>query len=158
MPPRRTRTVAPRPVDDVPLDGEENVKPDGRTRAARQVRRVQAATADDKVRLPAGERAVEVADGVITAELSGRSFRLAESIGLMPLMEWAAAQDDIDTRNSVALLGFYRVLQDLVHEDDWPDFRKHAREQKSTDKELVAFQNAAVEALAARPTEEPEAS
>lgn len=153
MPPRRTRTVLP--VEDDYLD--EAPAHDER-RPAAQARRVQAATADPKVRLPRGERAAESANGELSAAIAGRHFRLADSIGLMPLMEWAAAQDEVDTRNASQLLGFYRVLQDLVHPAEWQAFKAFTREHKCDDTDFAAFQNAAMEALAARPTEAPEAS
>jgi hypothetical protein len=160
MPPRRSRTVAP---DDVllPADEPQDTVPAAfaaSTPAKRAARRVQAATADPKVRIPEGERAAEIADGVLTAPIAGRSFRLSETIGLMPLMEWAAASDEVDVSNAGTLITFYRLLKDLVHEDDWAAFRSYTREQKCDDNELLAFQNAAMEALAARPTAAPAAS
>jgi hypothetical protein len=162
MPPRRTRQVAP--VDDAPVtadepqDTQDTVPEAFKPKRARAVRRVQSATADSKVRLPEGKRATEVADGVLTVAIAGRSFRLTETVGLMPLMEWVAASEGVDTSNVPTMLSFYRVLQDLVHEDDWAAFRAHTREQKCDDKELMAFQSAAMEALAARPTRRPATS
>jgi hypothetical protein len=169
MPPRRTRQVAPpAPADDAFLpddtpaaaDAPQDTVPEAfkpkRARAA--ARRVQSATADPKVRLPQDKRAVEVADGVVTAEIAGRSFRLTEVVGLMPLMEWVAASEGVDTSNVPTMLSFYRVLQNLVHEDDWAAFRAHTREQKCEDTEFMAFQSAAMEALAARPTRRPATS
>lgn len=138
MPPRRTRTVTP-------------------AEAQTAARRVQSATADDKVRLPRAKRAVDKPAG-LSAPIAGRHFRLSESIGLMPLMEWAAAQDEVDTRNVSQLLGFYRVLEDLVHPDDWAAFKAYTRERKCDDTDFAAFQNAAMEAIAAFPTEAPETS
>jgi hypothetical protein len=166
-PQRRTRRIAP--VEDVeaPVLSDPEVPEAlaaprrGRPRknaSASQLRRVQAATTDEKVRLPAGKRAAEIADGELAAPIAGRMFRLSDSIGLMPLMEWAASRDEVDTTNTGALLSFYRILQDLVHPDDWQEFRAHTRENKCIDEEFIAFQAAALEALAARPTREPAAS
>jgi hypothetical protein len=171
---RRTRTVAPRLVEDAELPqdtppGEEagDTAPapvrkaaNGRRASSRtaQARRLQAATSDPKVRLPEGERAVEVADGQLAAPIGGKLFRLSDSIGLMPLMEWAASNDEVDTQNVTQLVTFFRVLQDLVHEDAWTEFRAFTREAKCTDKDFVDFQNAAMEAIAARPTPEPAGS
>lgn len=152
--PRRTRTV--RPVEDVPLDGA--VKPDGRTRAARQLRRVQAATADPKTRLSGDAAPAEIADGEITVPVAGRRFRVAESMGLMPLLEWAAVSEEIDVDNQAQLASLFRLLKDLVDERDWAEFRKYTREEKCNDEDFVGFVNAAIEAIAARPTEEPASS
>lgn len=167
MPPRRTRQVVPAdlPAEDAPAISavaevtelpEAFAAPSPRKRAARQL---QAATADSKTRLPEGKRAVETRKGELKAPLKGRYFRLSGEIGLMPLMEWAAAADDgIDVGSSQALISFFRILQDLVHSGDWASFRKYARDERCTDEELLAFQSAAMEALAARPTREPAAS
>lgn len=153
-PQRRTRRVAP--VQDVEVASD--VLGEAPARSASQLRRVQAATADPKARLPKDKQAAEVADGVLVAPISGRYFRLSESIGLMPLMEWAAAQEEVDARNFAQLLGFYRVLKDLVHPDEWLEFKAFTREAKCGDADFAAFQNAAVEAITARPTQEPAAS
>jgi hypothetical protein len=158
MPPRRTRQIAPAAEtvqDEVPAAFTAPV-----TAAPRktQARRVQSATANPKVRLPKEKRAVENVNGDLKAEIAGRYFRLAESIGLMPLMEWAAAQDEVDVRDANQLLSFYRILQDVVHPDDWQEFKAFTRKEKCTDAQFVAFQNAAMEAIAARPTAAPETS
>lgn len=164
--PARTRQVAPASVplpQDVPGEVVSEAAevppalaaPKQRKNAAR---RIQAATSDEKVRLPAGKRAVEVSDGMLKAEIGGKWFRLSDSLGLMPLMEWAAARDEVDVTNASALVGFYRVLQDIVHTDDWAAFKSHTRLSKTTDQQFIDFQNAAMEAMAARPTEVPEAS
>lgn len=160
MPPRRTRQVAPVPLPDsteaVQDDVPEALAAPVRRKAA--ARRVQAAMSDEKVRIPPGKRAVEVADGELRAPLAGRYFKVAESIGLMPLMEWAAALDTVDVRNVTELASRFRMLKAIVHPDEWDDFRKHATEAKSNGDDLMDFQNAAIEAMAARPTGEPAAS
>jgi hypothetical protein len=159
---RRTRQVAPVPL---PNDSEavQDTVPEvpaalQRRKPARAARRVQAATAEEKVRLPADERAVEVADGELRVPVAGRYFRVVESIGIMPLMEWASALDSIDVRNVAELASRFRLLKALVHPEDWDEFRAYTTEAKSSGDDLLAFQNAAVEAMAARPTEEPAAS
>jgi hypothetical protein len=163
-PQRRTRKVAPAaaPVDDagLPQDTPPEIpsalaNPNRRKAAAR---RVQAATGEEKVRMPQAKRAGETKDGVIVAPIKGKYFKLADSIGLMPLMEWAASSDEVDGRNASQILGLYRVLQDIVHEDDWAEFKQFCREAKAIDQDFIDFQNAAMEAIAARPTQEPAAS
>ena len=155
-PQRRTRRVAPaEPVTDVPLP-EDAPRP--RSKSASQLRRVQSATANEKVRLPEAKRAAEVADGQLAAPLAGRVFRIESSVGLMPLMEWAVARAETDTTNGIELLALYHILKDIVHPDDWDEFCKHARESKCGDQEFADFQNAALEAIAARPTRAPATS
>lgn len=170
-PVRRTRKVAPATpandsVEDVTLPPDESAVAEAATelasptrvrRQGTQLRRVQAAVVDEKVRVPRAKRATETTEG-ISAPIKGRSFRLSEGIGLMPLMEWAASADEVDGTNSTRLASFFRVLRDLVHPDDWNAFRAYTREQKCSDADFIAFQNAAFEAIAARPTQEPAAS
>lgn len=160
MPPRgrpRQAVVELPGTDEVP---EAFAAPASRARSASQVRRVQEAAADAKTRLPKDQRAAERADGHIYAPIAGKQFRLSpDGIGLMPLMEWAAAQDgELDIANNAVLVSFYRVLKDLVHPDDWQAFRVHTRDERCNDEDFLNFQNAAIEALAARPTAEPAAS
>jgi hypothetical protein len=158
---RRTRQVAPEPEPDVP---DEAVAPETVPAALRRkparaaARRVQAATSDAKTRLPEGKRAVETADGELRAPVAGRYFKIAESVGIMPLMEWAAALDTVDTGNIPELAGRFRLLRAIVHPDDWDEFRVHTTEAKCNGDDLLAFQNAAIEAMAARPTVVPAAS
>jgi hypothetical protein len=163
MPPaatRRARTARPvedaRPVDE--LGAAFGIEEPPRVKARRQARRIQSATADPKVRLPENERAVEVADGELSAPLAGHYFRLQESIGLMPLMEWAAATAEVDPDNQVQLAGLFNLLKDLVDPEDWAEFRKVSREAKCNDEDFVKFVNAAMEAIAARPTAAPATS
>lgn len=153
-PQRRTRRVAPAETDEVL--GEAKATPV--RKSASQLRRVQAATAEPKVRLPDGERGVEVDEGVLAAPIAGKMFRLQDSIGLMPLMEWAAATDEVDAGNQAQLAGLYRLLKDLVDPEEWNEFRAFTREGKTGDEDFIKFVNAAIEVIAARPTGEPASS
>jgi hypothetical protein len=122
-------------------------------RASTAAARTQLKTADQSARVAREVRAGEGKDGGMTAPLHGRDFRLAEDVGIMPLMEWAASADRT-VANADGLRAVYYVLQDAVHEDDWAEFRKFARENKIPATELLDFANAALEALAGRPTED----
>lgn len=126
-------------------------------RPAAQLRRVQGATADPKVRIPVEESAVE-ASGAMMVPAGDKLFTIQESIGLMPLMEWAVATEDVDAGNQGQLASMFRLLKDLVAPDQWMDFRKHTSEAKWGPDEFVKFINAAIEAMAARPTQEPATS
>jgi hypothetical protein len=121
----------------------------GDTRAATTQLRV----ADQSARTGKDTRAKVAKEGTLTAPLRKREFRLAEDVGIMPLMEWAAASDR-DVASADGLRAVFYVLQDAVHEDDWAEFRKFAREEKVDATELLEFANSALEALAGRPTED----
>jgi hypothetical protein len=112
--------------------------------------------ADQEARVAKAKRATDL-HGALTAPLAGKDFRLAENVGIMPLMEWAASSD-VDVASADGLRAVYYVLKDAVHEDEWAEFRKFARDEKLEATELLDFANAALEALAGRPTEEPSGS
>lgn len=120
----------------------------GDTRAARS----QMKTADQSARVSKETRSDEGKGGILTAPLRDREFRLADDVGIMPLMEWAAASDQ-DVASAAGLRAVFYVLQDAVHADDWHEFKRYSREEKLDATELLEFANAALEALAGRPTE-----
>lgn len=168
-PARRTRRIVP--ADVVPetapaaayaqATGQETPaafapKP-RKPRAKAVARRVQAAVADPAVKLPADKSVVETDEGP-KAPLGDKYFRVVNKVGTMPLMEWASVADGSETSRLVQLASFHRLLKATVHEDDWNDFRAHATEQAYEDEPLYAFLNAAIEAMAARPTQEPATS
>lgn len=125
MPPARARTT-------------------GDSRAAR----TQLRTADEDARTAKETRAK-----AHTVPLREKEFRLAEDVGIMPLMEWAAASD-VDVASADGLRAVFYVLKDIVHPDEWAEFRKFTRENKASADELLDFANAGLEVLAGRPTEE----
>jgi hypothetical protein len=109
-------------------------------------------TADQSARVSKETRSDEGKGGILTAPLRDREFRLADDVGIMPLMEWAAASDQ-DVASAAGLRAVFYVLQDAVHADDWHEFKRYSREEKLDATELLEFANAALEALAGRPTE-----
>jgi hypothetical protein len=156
----RTRVVAP-----VPLPAPEEARdavPEAfaaKTVRKRQVRRAQMATADQKVALPPQERAAEdPGTGDLKATIAGRTFRLSDRIGFMTVMEFAAIQADGELTDSVFALLMFRMMKDLVHPQEWDAFRAHTRDAKCSAADFTQFQNAALEAITARPTGAPAAS
>lgn len=131
----------------------------GDTRAATS----QLRAADQAARVGKDNRAQVAAAGQLTAPLVikgkngekalSKDFRLAEDVGIMPLMEWAASSDR-DVASADGLRAVFYVLQDAVHEDNWAEFRQWSRENKAAAGDLLDFANAALEALAGRPTED----
>ena len=119
----------------------------------------QLKTVDQSARVGAGSRAKEEA-GELTVPLKNKDgsevfeSRLADEVGIMPLMEWVAAAEGKKDETSKSLVAVYHVLEDTVHEDDWDEFRAFGREHKLQAKEYGEFINSALEAVAGRPTEE----
>ncbi len=130
----------------------------------------QLKTADQSARVSKTSRAKAQGSGELTAPLvhtvkeadgtetqASRDFRLAQDVGIMPLMEWAASAD-VDVSSADGLRAVFYVLKDAVHEDEWAEFRKYARDHKVPATDLLDFANAALEALAGRPTGESSGS
>lgn len=119
---------------------------------------LQLATQDQDARVPEEDRAVTVNNEEVVAPLCEKMFRIDLDTGLMPLMEWAAANDSENPENAPQLAALFYLLKDVVHPDDWDAFRKHARDSRAKGPDFVKFQNAAAEAIAAVPTEQPASS
>ncbi len=96
-------------------------------------------------------------DGKLLHEIVSQDFRLSEDVGVLPLMEWVSAADN-GGENAKSLVAIFHVLEDTVHEEDWDEFRQFSRKNKAQAKDFGDFINAALEALAGRPTEEPSGS
>jgi hypothetical protein len=121
-----------------------------------QAATLQLRTADQAARAAKSSRARVSNAGQLTVPLvhkhangteSGHEFRLGHSPSIMALMEWGAST------GGESLVAAFNVLKDLVHEDDWDEFRVYARENNIGAGEFGDFINAATEALAGRPTE-----
>jgi hypothetical protein len=122
-------------------------RPTGDARAAK----VQLGTADQDARVAKDKRAkLEAEHG--TAPLRDRKFMLNQIPSVMALMEWGAST------GGDGLPAAFHVLEDIVHPDDWAEFRKFAREEHVEPDELADFINAAMEGLAGRPTVGPSGS
>ncbi len=121
----------------------------------------------------------KVAEGTVTdegkVELLGKQFRIAEKIGLMPLLKFASASD-MSTEDPRALSAIYSLLKDCVYEGtpgcgeceqctagqetacktydkgDWGAFEQHAIDTKADAEELLAVITQVLEVVSGRPT------
>jgi len=85
-----------------------------------------------------------------------KEFRLAEKVGLMPLMRFAhMASSGMDTDQDfmVAMASIYTMIKDVIHEDEWAIFQQHAIDTKAGETELLGVVHQAVEIMTSRPTE-----
>jgi hypothetical protein len=90
-----------------------------------------------------------------TFEFMGKEFRLAEKVGLMPLMRFAhMASTGMDTDDDfmVAMATIYEMIQDVIHEDQWAAFQQHAIKTKAGEEDLLGVVHQAIEIMTARPT------
>lgn len=134
----------------------------------------------------------KIADGVVDesgkVELLGRKFRVAEKIGLMPLLKFASASD-MSTEDPRALSAVYSMLRDCIYEGrpgcgtcerctgdpengvtgdqkmcklydkgDWADFEQHAIDTKADADELLEVISQVMEVISGRPTSPPPGS
>lgn len=83
--------------------------------------------------------------------LLGKQFRIADKVGLMPLLKFAAFSD-MATSDSRALGAMYAMLRDCIHPDDWRAFEDHATDTKADADDLLDVITKAIEAISGRPT------
>lgn len=114
---------------------------------------------DEAVRVQAKTEGVDLPRDPATGELlrkvpfMGREFRIANEVGLLPLMEFAYhANSGMDTSDMGALAAMYEMLRDCIHPEDWPAFRAYATAKKAGAEQLMETVQAATELLTARPT------
>lgn len=116
--------------------------------------------------------------------LAGESFRVAEKVGLMPLLKFSHAAD-LSTNDARAYSAMYEILRDVIleaeepcgqcpgcklldkptardctvaDEGDWDKFQDHAVACKADADELMDVVEQAIKLIAARPTESPSSS
>lgn len=144
----------------------------------RELARLQAEAAAPAPESP-GEPAT-VAGTVIdqrgTIEFMGERFRIADKIGLMPLLKFSA-HADMATSDPRALGAMYAMLRDCIHggspgcgqcaacrdgdetrcksydPGDWRRFEEHAIDTKAEADDLLDVITKAIEVISGRPTE-----
>ena len=131
---------------------------------------------------PPAKAEIVVAGEVITSdrtvEFMGKRFRIADKVGLMPLLKFSAFSD-VDVGDPRALGALYAMLRDCIHpgtpgcgecEDckngadracakydagDWHAFEDHAMETKAEADDLMDVVTKTIELIAGRPTQPP---
>jgi hypothetical protein len=136
--------------------------------------------------VPQTEKAVAITPGGVaenarTVEFLGRRFRVAEKIGLMPLLKFSAFSD-VAVSDPRALGAMYAMLRDCIHpghpgcgecadckngseqacpefdRGDWHAFEDHAMDTKADADDLMDVITATMELISGRPTKPPAAS
>lgn len=96
------------------------------------------------------------ASGVSVVTLLGRPFKVADKVGLMPLLRFAhmagqgLAADDME-----ALGAMYDLLRGVIADDDWGAFQSHASMMRADQDDLLEAVREAIEMMTARPTVRP---
>lgn len=109
--------------------------------------RTQLKTADQSARVAKESRARDDKDALLVP-LRDKEWLIGHAPSLMTFMEWTAATGGEN------LVATYHVLEELVHEEDWTEFKKFCRKEDIDPEEFGVFINAGLEALAGRPTGE----
>lgn len=88
-----------------------------------------------------------------TVDLCGKSFRIAERVGALPLMRFAkVAKAGTDADEMAGLAAVYDLLGQVVDPDDWAAFEKHADASHADGDMLLEVVKQAFVVIAARPT------
>lgn len=99
--------------------------------------------------------AVELADED-SIVFEGERFRIADKIGLMPLMRFAkVAKAGVDSNEMEGLAAMFDLLQQCVHPDEWVRFEQHANDTRADGDSLMMVTQDVMTKLSERPTKRP---
>lgn len=99
-----------------------------------------------------------MSEGVVLddrVECMGHFYRVADKVGLMPLMRFAFVSKNVDEADLEALVSIYEMLKDCIHADDWDRFVREMTEDKAEVEDLLPVVNSTFELLSARPSKRP---
>lgn len=89
-------------------------------------------------------------------EFMGQTFKMADSIGMWPLIAFSLAQKrGIDSADMNALASIGEMVLDCLDESEWPRFERHATATKANAEHLMELVQKVIEAVAARPSQPP---
>ena len=103
-------------------------------------------------RAPAGTRARQTKPPPPSITFMGEKYRIADKIGVMPLLMFAAAAESgLSLSDQKGLAAMYRMLEDCIHPDDWGRFQTDITFKKVDDLDkLMKLTNDAVEMMQAK--------
>jgi hypothetical protein len=93
---------------------------------------------------------------VSDVDFCGERFRMADRVGLMPMMRFAkVAKAGVDSDDLAGLTAMYDLLEQCLAEDEWDRFQAHADKTRADGEELMGVVAKVFEVLSARPTRRP---
>jgi hypothetical protein len=117
----------------------------------------RAATSTHEVQ--AAAEGVEIVGDGRKVSLLGAEFRMADKIGLMPLLKLAhAGKQGVDVADDAGMVAMYEVIRDCIDATEWDRFQNHATETKAEAEDLMNVVTDVIQALSARPTGSPSSS
>lgn len=91
-----------------------------------------------------------------TFVLCGETFTIAEHVGDMPLLRFAAAAaDGADSSTMAGMAAMHDMLRDCLADGDWPRFQDVCTRNRVGHETLFSIVNAVHEAVTGRPTSRP---
>lgn len=88
-----------------------------------------------------------------TVDFFGADFRVAERVGLMPMMRFAVlAKTGVDANEMEALAAMHDLLKNCLADDEWDRFERHATDHRADGDDLMEVVGKVMAALADRPT------
>lgn len=88
----------------------------------------------------------------------GMDVRVADGFGEVTFIDWMDEYGDVEQGTARGLLALVALLRGLVHEDDFDEFWRLAKENRQNSADFSALIWGVVEGLADRPTEQSEPS
>jgi hypothetical protein len=86
----------------------------------------------------------------------GQEFKMAQKIGLAPIMMLAmAGSQGVDSADEAGLVALYRVINDCIDESEHARFWQYAVDTKADGDDFMQTVRTVIEALSARPTKSP---
>jgi hypothetical protein len=99
-----------------------------------------------------------MSEGVVLSdrvECMGGHYRIADKVGLMPLMKFSYMSKRVDESDIEAMAAIYEMLKDCIHADDWPRFVNDMIEKKAEADDMLPVVSQTFELMTARPTRRP---
>ncbi|MFJ8690278.1 hypothetical protein [Micromonospora wenchangensis] len=99
---------------------------------------------------------VEVVGGAQKVTFLGEKYRIADKVGLMPLMRFAvAAKSGMESDDMEALAAMYSLIKDCIDATEWQRFERDATDKKADQDDLLKVVTDVIQVLTARPTRRP---
>jgi hypothetical protein len=92
------------------------------------------ATPRTRTARPAAPRARQSKPSPLTVTFMGSKYRVADKVGIWPLMQFArAAEAGVSLRDAKGLAALHAMLEDVIHPDDWGQFQDDMIAKKAVD-------------------------
>ena len=98
-------------------------------------------------------------DGPLLVVWQGQTYRVADKVGDMAIMDFAEiAEQGIDSNEMKGLAAMKAMLRNCLAPKDFERFRQHALTSHATGDEMMELVKSTYEALSGRPTVQPSVS